>query len=457
MSSLEKACLCVLDRNGSSTDEFPVQFNPATMQLQMTNSIDGGTSRGRQTQQYNGTSSTTLTLDLEFDTADEGTTDAPVDVRSRTKQVAQFLLPGGPNFDQAPPRVKFVWGGFELVGTMASLTEDLSLFSSGGVPLRAKCSVSIKEQDPKFDANERGAGAKEANNPPPAGEGDRAGAGAPGTTGGGLADRAAQALAGETPADFLARNGGSGEAWRALGGALEALGEGVSLEAGASIEFSSSLSMAAGVGASAGFQAGLGASVSASLGLEASAGAAGGASATARLQQGFALSSAGGLTAAAETAKRAQAADAANDARASFGMAAQASAEVQATEAGRGAARRPLSTTSSVRTQPSTAAESASIPPKADPRATSYGRGVPLRDRVRIPGSESASYVVIGASSRTDEDGPSRRSTGGGRPAPWERIGRTADGGASATSSSARTRAGTSGCGRGCGGRGGCR
>ena len=89
MTALQRAELAVLDAQGNASDAVEVQFNPATLSLQMANSIDGGESRGRQTQQYNGTSSTTLSLDLEFDTADEGTTDEPVDVRTRTAAVAR--------------------------------------------------------------------------------------------------------------------------------------------------------------------------------------------------------------------------------------------------------------------------------------------------------------------------------------------------------------------------------
>ena len=80
-----------------------MQFNPSTMTIQMTNSNDGASSRGRQTQQYNGTASTQLNVDLEFDTADEGPD--PVDVRTKTDLVRQFVLPGGTKSKQAPPRV----------------------------------------------------------------------------------------------------------------------------------------------------------------------------------------------------------------------------------------------------------------------------------------------------------------------------------------------------------------
>ena len=90
------------------------RFHPTTMSLQMTNSIDGNDNNGRQARKYTGTSSATLSIDLEFDTADEGTNDKPVDVRDLTKEVAQFVLPSGKDAKAAPPQVKFEWGTFIL-------------------------------------------------------------------------------------------------------------------------------------------------------------------------------------------------------------------------------------------------------------------------------------------------------------------------------------------------------
>jgi hypothetical protein len=67
------AVLDILDKKGKVTKTIPVQFNPSSLRLTLSNSVDGGTSRGRQVQQYNGSSSTQLHVELEFDTADEGT------------------------------------------------------------------------------------------------------------------------------------------------------------------------------------------------------------------------------------------------------------------------------------------------------------------------------------------------------------------------------------------------
>ena len=438
MTTLEKAKLEALDRQGKVTETIPVQFNPASMRLQMTNSIDGAKSRGRQTQQYNGTSSTTLSLDLELDTADEGTTERPLDVRTRSAKVAQFLLPGGPKSKQAPPRVRFRWGTFELVGVMSSLTEELSLFAPSGAPLRAKLSIQIKEQDPKFEALERGAGANESNSPPDSGEGDEEAPGGPGTSGGGLADTSVPALDGETPADFLARNGLAPEAWRALGSALDALSDGIELEAGLSVEFASSLSIGAGLGVSAGFRAEVGTSVEAALGLGGAGPPSGSTGRSTGLQAGFALSAAGGTTAAFETAKAAGADAASGAARASFGAEGD-----RGPAAASGGSRAPLTASTSSRTQPALPAPPAPLPPKADPRATTFGFGVPLRDRIGVPGSDADGYVVIGRALPTEISGRSRRP---GTTAPWEQLP------APATSALDRRPTASAGCGCGCGG-----
>ncbi|GAA3650811.1 hypothetical protein GCM10022237_08200 [Nocardioides ginsengisoli] len=328
MSALVKAELQVLDKNDRATDTIPVQFNPTTMQLQMTNSVDGGTSRGRQTQQYNGSASTQLSLDLQFDTAEEGTNSNPVDVRTRTNKVRQFVLPGGTSSKQAPPRVRFRWGTFELTGVMNSLSEELSLFSRDGVPLRSKLSVQIKEQDARFAALESGPGANQDASDGPV-------------------DRAAAALAGESAADFMARNGLPPEAWRGLGAALDVSG-GIELQAGMTIGFDSNLSAGAGLGVSAGVHLGLDVSVGASLGLEAGVG----------VDQGLALSAAGGPTLAFAQEQATLSLTAVDAARVSFGGTATASG-----------------------------AFSASAEAHVDARATSFGAGVPLRAGIDVEGS----------------------------------------------------------------------
>ncbi|MEO1056756.1 MAG: hypothetical protein AAFY28_07570 [Actinomycetota bacterium] len=408
--TLAKAEIEAIDENGRVGDTIEVQFNPASMQLQYANSTDGGTSRPRQNQQYNGSGSTTLSFDIEFDTADLDDGGQPVDVRKETMKISQFVLPGGTKSKTPPPRANFRWGTFELMGVVTSLTEDLSFFSTSGVPLRAKLSVQIKEQDARYEAQPA-----EPAEAPPAGEDD---GGADG--GSGAVDSAADALDGETPSDFLARNGLAPEAWRALGGALDALADGVELEAGVAIGFDSTLSLGAGVGITSGVQAGLDLDADIEIGLGAGSGGRSGRSSPAR-----ALSAAGGVTAAIERSAVGATEAAAAAARASFGAptssgttSGTAAPPTSTPSAEAVSSRAPLAAGGSGHVTPATASPPRERPPQADRRAMTFGRGVPLRERPIVAESSSDRYVVLGRpETPTVDDRPGRTSV-----APWTQL-----------------------------------
>lgn len=94
-----------------------------------------------------------ISMDLFFDTTDLGMADNVTDVRSLTTPVYKLLKVNGEL--HAPPRVLLSWGaGDQLTshGTtippwlvLESVNEEFSLFSPGGIPLRAKLSVSFRE------------------------------------------------------------------------------------------------------------------------------------------------------------------------------------------------------------------------------------------------------------------------------------------------------------------------
>lgn len=155
-----------------------VQFNPATLRIQFSNRSSTGGGAGAPARQRAGEGSTTVSFDLHFDTADEGSAGAPLSVLTKTSQVERFVRPRGtaPG-EEAPPRVQFEWGGIKVQGVMESCSLDLELFAEDGTPLRARCGVQIKGQDPSYTLAPSGAGA---------------GAGAPG---GGLGSGLAGALA----------------------------------------------------------------------------------------------------------------------------------------------------------------------------------------------------------------------------------------------------------------------
>ncbi|MBK7823663.1 hypothetical protein [Nannocystis sp.] len=335
-----KAFLETVDDKDLISNKIEVQFNPTSLALSLTNNTDSPRSKGLQASQYVGQSAAELTLELVFDTADEGTS-----VRDKTVIVERYLLPTKDK--EAPPRLRFTWGEFIIVGKVDQLSLDFDLFAASGVPLRAKAKLSLREQDPKW--------AREPTNPPvaPAPGGDNAAAtGA--TTVDKHANRVVQALAGETPPEFAARVGLDAAAWRGLDAPL---GENLTLAAGAPIGFRADLSVSPGIGVRAGVSAGLDATLAASLGLQGALG-------------GLALAAAGGVDAALATAAEAQQTAAVKAARAAF--AAPSAVVAPAT-----VDRTPL------RIRGARPAALAVQPASPDPRATSFGRGVPLRDRFR--------------------------------------------------------------------------
>ncbi|MBL8424534.1 MAG: hypothetical protein JNK06_13720 [Candidatus Accumulibacter phosphatis] len=246
MSALVKARLAEIG-SGERPTETPntsvdVQFNPTTLRVQISNRTAGGTQAGAQARQRPGTGEMQVSFDLIFDTADEGTSEAGVSVLDRTATVERFVRPRGPRPGQeAPPRVLFEWGSFLVQGTMESANIDLDLFDANGVPLRAKVSVSIKGQDPRWTYTPAPANAAAAPGSSPArpGSGSALPAGSPGTQGNSQSpERIAQAMPGESLAQLAARNGFDPKAWRALAEGLTnplqlSLGQEVPLPAGA--------------------------------------------------------------------------------------------------------------------------------------------------------------------------------------------------------------------------------
>jgi hypothetical protein len=358
-----------------------VQINPATLRLQMASTVDFGKDTGRQKIQYQGSTST-LSFDLVFDTADEGSPDAPVDVRTRTRQLERFVLPAMKQTKAVPPRLRFTYGSFSVVGVMTALNQDFDFFAANGVPLRAKCAVTIKEQKPEFDATRAGPGANTgAGATPPVPPGPPGAGGGPGSAGRPQApppDRTGTALAGESAPDFASRMGLDPRAWKGLQGITDPL----RLAAGLQIDFSAALTAGAGLGAPA---TGLAppepprpAPPAAALPRAVDA-------------DGPALAAAGGLTAVLDRTAAANAGAAAVATREGFFPGPDPS----------GAAA------------PATVARAASAVPgrnTADPRSLGYGFGVPLRPRISAGQVTTPGLVTVAVA-------PSGRGTPADHPA----------------------------------------
>jgi hypothetical protein len=85
-----------------------------------------------------------LTLDLFYDTTDEGMGEPARDVRDLTKSIYQ-LVKIQPQ-THAPPRICFTWGkGLSFKAIVESVQQKFSLFNPVGIPLRATLSVTFRE------------------------------------------------------------------------------------------------------------------------------------------------------------------------------------------------------------------------------------------------------------------------------------------------------------------------
>jgi hypothetical protein len=94
-----------------------------------------------------------ITLELFFDTTEHGMVENVKDVRELTVQVYNLMKVNTET--HAPLRFRIEWGesksligqgaGVSPLCVLESMTEEFALFSPGGVPLRAKLNVTIRE------------------------------------------------------------------------------------------------------------------------------------------------------------------------------------------------------------------------------------------------------------------------------------------------------------------------
>jgi hypothetical protein len=355
---------------------LPVQFNPTSLKLSRTNNIDkGGATTGMPKRQVPSVQSATLSFDLEFDTAEGKKDGTPQDVRDLTRIVRQFTEPADEHPKQPPPAVRFAWGTFRFQGIVTQLTEDLDYFSPTGMPLRAKVSVTITEVNPKWDAGQVGAGAKDARaakhpdkqhnliGPGGAAAPSAVPGNGPGSSPSTNPLSTALAKAGESVQQLLTRLDQDPAAWRSAMTGLDSplgLAAGTQVQLGATASAGFSASARAGIGTSGGFTASAGiadtATTRAALGL--TGGTDLGRGATAQAAAGFVLAEGGGVARASARVDVAAAGAAEASARASFEVPVPGTA---------------LHTRSGQ--------ASATVTTEADPRSLTFGRGIPLRAR----------------------------------------------------------------------------
>lgn len=281
MTDIERARLIPVSGNNDQPDNnnaVTVQFNPTTLKVALSNTLKqnerSGSSRATQ---YVDKSSSTLTVELIFDTTVSGE-----DVREETRKINQRFMvldAGGEDEQKAPRRCRFQWGAFAFVGIVGSFDETLDFFSPEGQPLRSTVAIKLSEDRYEHLGESRAAAERDTPTLTATGNSDDT------QDGGGDNQQQppvhqAQSEAGGDPRDWRQTAMFNGvESPRLPGGAALSVPRGASGgNAGAGFRFGASASLGTSIGGafSAGARGGATASASADASATASVRAAGG-------------------------------------------------------------------------------------------------------------------------------------------------------------------------------------
>ncbi|HKR24686.1 MAG TPA: LysM peptidoglycan-binding domain-containing protein [Allosphingosinicella sp.] len=161
MSSPPPGRASIVARWNKGQETIPVQYNPTELVLEkkVTFAEIGIPGLTAPLQQFVRGNAEVLTVELFCDTSDKGMGSDATSVATETDKIYSLarIDPDG----HAPPIVEFHWGsGFpgsnlnsklgnqkreHFVGIVSSIRQTFTLFSAGGIPLRAKLSLTITE------------------------------------------------------------------------------------------------------------------------------------------------------------------------------------------------------------------------------------------------------------------------------------------------------------------------
>jgi hypothetical protein len=133
--ALKKAKIIAYKKKGEENIE--VLFNPNEYALDTSNNYTWKKvpNTGMPAGQFVSGGTTSLSMDLFFDTFEKGT-----DVRDLTKKISELL-----DIDVGhPPLVRFVWGSIDFKGVLEKVSQKFTMFLDSGIPVRATLKVTFK-------------------------------------------------------------------------------------------------------------------------------------------------------------------------------------------------------------------------------------------------------------------------------------------------------------------------
>lgn len=154
LKELQKARIYELDEKGVKVKDRVVTcvFNPAEYTVSKSNTYKetSETQENAPKADFKSVDSRQLSLSLTFDTYESGQ-----DVNEKTQMLWEFMRPkkymSSENKSKwKPPEVVFEWSGFQFKASITSISQQFTLFTHQGVPVRSKVNVTFKEYtDPK--------------------------------------------------------------------------------------------------------------------------------------------------------------------------------------------------------------------------------------------------------------------------------------------------------------------
>jgi nucleoid-associated protein YgaU len=126
----------------SYTNKIEALFNPSEISIQQTVNWSEQPTAQRDVvnQQHTNADPATLSLELLFDTYEDGT-----DVREHTLKVVALATIEKHGNMHRPPVCKLFWGKELFKGTLQSLTQKFTMFLASGLPVRATLTCSFKQ------------------------------------------------------------------------------------------------------------------------------------------------------------------------------------------------------------------------------------------------------------------------------------------------------------------------
>ena len=141
--------LHIISLEGDAVD-VEAQYNPKEIAVDKSVSWSPAKTPTGDTPELQFTAGTNrgMSLELTFDGFEKGTDVHGTYIQKLTKMTAPQVSDSNKDDEKRPPKVKVTWGSKKLpdfVGVVESVSTKYTLFLPDGTPVRATCSVKLKE------------------------------------------------------------------------------------------------------------------------------------------------------------------------------------------------------------------------------------------------------------------------------------------------------------------------